>query len=43
MVLRPELCEPEALLSMVLLAELLVLVLVLAEPMLPGLTGCVWP
>ncbi|WP_300656204.1 sensor histidine kinase [Pseudomonas sp.] len=32
----PELCEPEALLSMVLLAELLVLVLVLAEPMLPG-------
>ncbi|WP_242675109.1 sensor histidine kinase [Phytopseudomonas dryadis] len=32
----PELCEPEALLSTVLLAELLVLVLVLAEPMLPG-------
>jgi two-component system sensor histidine kinase AlgZ len=32
----PELCQPEALLSMVLLAELLVLVLVLAEPMLPG-------
>ncbi|MDM8348664.1 sensor histidine kinase [Pseudomonas sp. sp1636] len=32
----PELCEPEALLSMVLLAELLVLVLVLAEPMAPG-------
>ncbi|MBC9252782.1 alginate O-acetyltransferase [Pseudomonas alcaligenes] len=32
----PELCLPEALLSMVLLAELLVLVLVLAEPMLPG-------
>ncbi|MBP8202327.1 MAG: sensor histidine kinase [Pseudomonas sp.] len=32
----PELCEPEALLSMVLLAELLVLVLVLSEPMLPG-------
>ncbi|MVW73841.1 sensor histidine kinase [Pseudomonas xionganensis] len=32
----PELCEPEALLSMVLLAELLVLVLVLAEPMLSG-------
>ena len=32
----PELCEPEALLSLVLLAELLVLVLVLAEPMLPG-------
>ncbi|WP_437879493.1 sensor histidine kinase [Pseudomonas sp. LRF_L74] len=32
----PELCKPEALLSMVLLAELLVLVLVLAEPMLPG-------
>lgn len=31
----PELCQPEALLSMVLLAELLVLVLVLAEPMLP--------
>ncbi|WP_313517213.1 sensor histidine kinase [Pseudomonas sp.] len=32
----PELCEPEALLALVLLAELLVLVLVLAEPMLPG-------
>src|SRR5690606_5786347 len=32
----PELCEPEALLSLVLLAELLVLVLVLAEPMLHG-------
>ncbi|MEK1906641.1 MAG: sensor histidine kinase [Pseudomonas sp.] len=32
----PELCLPEALLSMVLLAELLVLVLVLAEPMQPG-------
>ncbi|MHA6494854.1 sensor histidine kinase [Pseudomonas borbori] len=32
----PELCQPEALLSMVLLAELLVLVLVLSEPMLPG-------
>jgi len=32
----PELCEPEALLGLVLLAELLVLVLVLAEPMLPG-------
>ena len=32
----PELCQPEALLSMVLLAELLVLVLLLAEPMLPG-------
>ncbi|UTW09746.1 sensor histidine kinase [Pseudomonas benzenivorans] len=32
----PELCQPEALLSLVLLAELLVLVLVLAEPMLPG-------
>lgn len=32
----PELCQPEALLSMVLLAELLVLVLVLAEPMQPG-------
>ena len=32
----PELCQPEALLSMVLLAELLVLVLVLAEPMTPG-------
>ena len=31
----PELCQPEALLSMVLLAELLVLVLVLAEPMTP--------
>ncbi len=32
----PELCQPEALLSMVVLAELLVLVLVLAEPMLAG-------
>ncbi len=32
----PELCEPEALLGLVLLAELLVLVLVLAEPMQPG-------
>jgi two-component system sensor histidine kinase AlgZ len=32
----PELCQSNALLSMVLLAELLVLVLVLAEPMLPG-------
>ena len=32
----PELCQPEALLSMVLLAELLVLVLVLAEPMTPS-------
>ncbi|WXL25546.1 sensor histidine kinase [Ectopseudomonas mendocina] len=32
----PELCEPEALLSMLLLAELLVLVLVLSEPMRPG-------
>ncbi|WP_042552369.1 MULTISPECIES: sensor histidine kinase [Pseudomonas] len=32
----PELCQPEALLTTVLLAELLVLVLVLAEPMLPG-------
>ena len=32
----PELCRPDALLSMVLLAELLVLVLVLSEPMLPG-------
>lgn len=31
----PELCEPEALFVLVLLAELLVLVLVLAEPMLP--------
>ncbi|SFT70804.1 sensor histidine kinase [Pseudomonas marincola] len=31
----PELCKPEALLSMVLLAELLVFVLVLAEPMVP--------
>ncbi len=29
----PELCEPEALLSLVLLAELLVMVLVLSEPM----------
>ncbi|MGH8435225.1 MAG: sensor histidine kinase [Pseudomonas sp.] len=32
----PELCLPEALLVLVLLAELLVLVLVLAEPMQPG-------
>jgi two-component system sensor histidine kinase AlgZ len=32
----PELCQSEALLGLVLLAELLVLVLVLAEPMLPG-------
>jgi two-component system sensor histidine kinase AlgZ len=32
----PELCLPEALLSMILLAELLVLVLVLSEPMQPG-------
>ncbi len=32
----PELCEPEALFTLVLMAELLVLVLVLAEPMLPG-------
>ncbi|SDN46480.1 sensor histidine kinase [Pseudomonas jinjuensis] len=32
----PELCQPEALFSLVLLAELLVLVLVLAEPMMPG-------
>ena len=32
----PELCEPEALLSLVLLAELLVLVLVLSEPMVQG-------
>ena len=32
----PELCEPEALLTLVVLAELLVLVLVLAEPMLHG-------
>lgn len=32
----PELCEAEALLSLVLLAELLVLVLVLAEPMPAG-------
>ena len=32
----PELCESEALSRLVLLAELLVLVLVLAEPMLPG-------
>ena len=32
----PELCESEALLSMILLAELLVLVLVLAEPILNG-------
>ena len=32
----PELCEPEALLGLVLLAELLVLVLVLAEPMQPA-------
>ncbi|TCD18695.1 sensor histidine kinase [Pseudomonas sp. IC_126] len=32
----PELCQPEALLGLVLLAELLVLVFVLAEPMQPG-------
>ncbi|MBO3277475.1 sensor histidine kinase [Pseudomonas schmalbachii] len=32
----PELCQPESLFSLVLLAELLVLVLVLAEPMVPG-------
>lgn len=32
----PALCEPEALLTLVLLAELLVLVLVLAEPMTAG-------
>ena len=32
----PELCAPEALLSLVLLAELLVLVLVLAEPLQPS-------
>jgi two-component system sensor histidine kinase AlgZ len=32
----PELCQPEALLGMVLLAELLVLVLVLSEPMQPA-------
>lgn len=32
----PELCLPEALLSLILLAELLVLVLVLSEPMQPG-------
>ena len=32
----PELCTPEALLSLVLLAELLVLVLVLAEPLQPA-------
>jgi two-component system sensor histidine kinase AlgZ len=32
----PALCEPEALLALVLLAELLVLVLVLAEPMTAG-------
>ena len=32
----PELCQPEALFSLVLLAELLVLVLVLAEPMTPS-------
>lgn len=31
----PELCQPEAILGLVLLAELLVLVLVLAEPMRP--------
>ncbi|BCA26231.1 sensor histidine kinase [Metapseudomonas otitidis] len=31
----PELCQPEALLGLVLLAELLVLVLVLAEPLVP--------
>lgn len=32
----PELCEAEALFTLVLLAELLVLVLVLAEPMTPS-------
>ena len=32
----PELCESEALFALILLAELLVLVLVLAEPMLPN-------
>ncbi|MBF7730146.1 sensor histidine kinase [Pseudomonas sp. N040] len=32
----PELCQPEALFSMILLAELLVLVLVLAEPIMQG-------
>ena len=32
----PELCQPEALFSLVLLAELLVLVLVLTEPMTPS-------
>lgn len=32
----PELCQPEALLGLVLLAELLVFVLVLAEPMQPS-------
>ena len=32
----PELCEPDALLSLILLAELLVLVLVLAEPIMAG-------
>tara|TARA_A100001518_G_C1219032_1_gene62532 strand:- start:653 stop:1864 length:1212 start_codon:yes stop_codon:yes gene_type:complete len=32
----PELCQPDALLGLVLLAELLVFVLVLAEPMQPG-------
>lgn len=32
----PELCQAEALLSLILLAELLVLVLVLAEPMMAG-------
>ena len=32
----PELCQAEALLGLVLLAELLVLVLVLAEPMMAG-------
>ncbi|MBD1550182.1 sensor histidine kinase [Pseudomonas typographi] len=32
----PQLCEPQALLMLVLLAELLVLVLVLAEPMVAG-------
>ncbi|KAF1054543.1 MAG: Sensor histidine kinase YpdA [Stenotrophomonas maltophilia] len=32
----PELCQPEALFSLVLLAELLVLVLVLAEPLTPS-------
>lgn len=35
----PELCHPEALLRLVLLAELLVLVLVLAEPIHGGMDG----